>query len=197
MWYEVNRWKFIEQAVPRKYKCGYCESIVQSTIGLMKADTLAESPTFHWIFVCPGCERPTYFDSADGQHPAPLPGSSVEHVPDDTAALFEEARRAITVGAHTAAVMICRKILMHVAVEKGADKNKNFVYYVNYLDEKRYITPDSRPWIDMIREVANEATHEILIINSESANMIITFTDMLLRLVYEFPARVRRSSSVA
>jgi len=45
--------------------------------------------------------------------------------------------------------------------------------------------------VDHIREKGNEATHEILLMSREDAEDLIEFTEMLLRVVYEFPAKVK------
>lgn len=80
---------------------------------------------------------------------------------------------------------------MHVAVAKGAEEGKDFVYYVEYLAMKNYIPPDARGWVDYIRTRGNEANHEIVIMGDEEATDLLVFTEMLLKLVYEFPATLK------
>jgi len=84
--------------------------------------------------------------------------------------------------------MACRKILMHIAVDKGADHNQSFLHYVDYLSSNGYITPDGKKWVDHIRSKGNDANHEIALMTRPDAERLLLFTDMLLRLVYEFPA---------
>jgi len=84
--------------------------------------------------------------------------------------------------------MACRKILMHMAVDKGADENRSFAHYVDYLSDHGYITPDGKKWVDYIRSRGNDANHEISLMTKPDAERLLLFTDMLLRLVYEFPA---------
>lgn len=43
------------------------------------------------------------------------------------------------------------------------------------------------------REKGNEATHEIVAMTKDDAVELVTFTEMLLKLVYEFPSRVPQS----
>jgi len=54
----------------------------------------------------------------------------------DVASLHAEARSCVTVNAFTSAVLTCRKLLMHLAVEKGAPEGKSFLEYVEYLSDK-------------------------------------------------------------
>jgi len=69
--------------------------------------------------------------------------------------------------AFTATVLCCRKLLMHIGVEKGAEKGKNFIEYVEFLSSKNYIPPDGKEWVDHIRKKGNEANHEIVIMGAE------------------------------
>ncbi len=54
---------------------------------------------------------------------------------------------------------------------------------------KHYAPPNSKDWIDKIRSHGNEATHEIVIKNQADSEEIMTFLEMLLKFIYEFPAR--------
>jgi hypothetical protein len=101
--------------------------------------------------------------------------------------IYEEARASIAANAFTGAVMLCRKILMHVAVEKEADKNKTFQQYVKWLIDERYAPRGAEEWLDYIRDRGNEANHEIVVMNKEDAIGVLGFTEALLRGVYELP----------
>ncbi len=81
---------------------------------------------------------------------------------------------------------------MHVAVDKGADTNKSFAHYLNYLTEQGYLTPPMLPWVDLIRRRGNEATHEIPASDKDQALGTLMFTAQLLRLVYEMDHKVRQ-----
>ncbi len=74
---------------------------------------------------------------------------------------------------------------MYIAVEKGADENKSFAYYIDYLETKGYITPPIKTWSDKIRSNANESTHEIIFPDKNRAENTFQFTMMLLRIIYE------------
>ena len=98
----------------------------------------------------------------------------------------------MSVSSHTAAVLCCRKLLMNIAVSKGAKEGLQFIKYVEFLSDNHYVPPDAKDWVDHIRKKGNEATHEIAIMKREDAEEIISFVEMILRLVYEFPARVKK-----
>ncbi|MBI2419438.1 MAG: DUF4145 domain-containing protein [Ignavibacteriales bacterium] len=95
-----------------------------------------------------------------------------------------------SINAFTAAVLICRKLLMHIAVTLGADEGKQFIFYVEFLEKMGYIPPGGKGWVDYIRKKGNEATHEIVMMTKDEAGDLIAFSEMLLKIIYEFPSRI-------
>jgi hypothetical protein len=87
-----------------------------------------------------------------------------------------------------------RKLLMNIAVNKGANAGLSFQQYVEYLDSKGYVPPDGKAWVDHIRRKSNDANHEIALMKASDAEELITFAEMLLKFVYEFPSRVPKKA---
>jgi hypothetical protein len=131
-----------------------------------------------------------FFDRERQQYPSPALGNAVQHVPDALDRLYEEARRCTSQSCYTAAVLLCRKILMNIAVEQGGEEGLTFMGYVNYLSDKGYVPPNGKHWVDHIRKKGNEATHEISLMTADDARELLTFVEMLLRFIYEFPKMV-------
>ena len=117
-------------------------------------------------------------------------GAEIAHLPKDVESLYREARNCISVAAPTASVLACRKLLMNVAVSQGAPPNGTFQSYVTYLAANGYVPPNAKGWVDHIREKGNEATHEIPPVKEPDAKDLLTFMEMILKLVYEFPNRI-------
>ena len=186
------RWWHSPLRVPNiQYICGYCGQSVSSVDGYMagtQEDGRGNADTY--IRICPNCHGPTVFDKQKGYFPKAAPGSSIENVPDDLYRLYNEARNSAGAGANTGAVLICRKMLMNIAVDKGAEEGKSFVHYVEYLTSKGYVPPDDKAWVDYIRKRGNEANHQIALMSAEDANALITFVEMILKFIYEFSSRV-------
>ena len=169
----------------QKYRCGYCDSEVAGDRGYQEKGGLG------FIAICPGCGKPTYLVYQNGrrmsQSPAPGFGRSVAHLPGVIQRLYDEARQCAKVSSYTAAVMVCRKLLMHIAVENGADEDKSFKYYVDWLEEKHYIPPNGKDVVEYIREKRNEANHEIVPMEKEDAEALIGFLELFMRFIYEVP----------
>lgn len=185
--YFVGNWQSLSTNPPKTYVCGYCGDKVSSNLGYYGADS---HQAVRFIYICPSCNGPTLFTHAGKRFPGHAPGNYVAHVPDELTKLYNEARYSAAVGAYTGVVLICRKMLMNISVSEGAEEGKSFVYYVEYLADKGYVPPNGKVWVDYIRKRGNEANHEIDLMTEEDAISLITFIEMLLRFIYEFPKLV-------
>jgi hypothetical protein len=116
-------------------------------------------------------------------------GNDVKNLPPEIETIWSEIRRSTSDASYTSAVLMGRKLLMHIAVDVGAKAGASFLEYVNYLADNHYAPPKSKEWVDKIRSHGNEANHDIVIKKKDDAAEIMVFLEMLLRFIYEFPAR--------
>ena len=86
---------------------------------------------------------------------------------------------------------------MHIGVQEKAEENRSFLFYVEYLSEHGFVPPYGKSWVDHIRKRGNEANHEIVIMKDADSMALITFVEMLLRFIYEFPNLVPPPSTAA
>jgi len=179
----MNEWQNLNKLDSRKFQCAFCTTTVGSDKGYFVPNSNRR------IYICPHCNYPTYFEN-DKQHPAPLLGSDVSNVPSEINSLYKEIRVCTGAHAYTPAVLACRKLLMNITVQKGAEERKPFIEYVEYLADKGYVPPNGKEWVDHIRKKGNEATHEIALMNEDDAKDLITFIEMLLKFIYEFPSKI-------
>jgi len=169
---------------PRQYVCGFCGNLVAPNAGYIHQHLQP------WrIYICSGCDKPTFFEG-EKQTPGVSYGNAVAALPADVGSLYSEIRSATSINAFTAAVLACRKLLMHIAVEKGAAADKPFIEYVEYLADAGYIPPDGKGWVDHIRKKGNEANHEIKLMSEADAKELVAFVEMLLKFVYEFTSKL-------
>ena len=180
----MSSWKNAYSVTSKSYVCGHCQNQVASGLGYMDTST-----NHRFIRICPHCTLPSIFQS-DEVIPGIAAGNFVDHLPDGIHQLYDEARNCASVNAHTAAVLACRKLLMNIAVEKEAKEGKSFFYYVEYLASEGYVPPNGKGWVDQIRKRGNEANHEIIIMDKDVATELISFAEMLLKFIFEFPAKV-------
>lgn len=181
-WHGQLQWAQSIQLTPRRYNCGHCGNSELSDRGFPTQDQKIG------VWLCPECTFPSFL-AYDDQCPGPTAGKLIAHLPPEIDNLYEEARDCLTVSAFTGTVLLCRKLLMNVAVSQGAVVNLSFQAYVDYLLNAHLVPSNARQWLDSIRKKGNDATHEIPQTNREDAVTILEFTDMLLRLTYELPQR--------
>jgi hypothetical protein len=181
-------WRNLESVGATKYQCGWCGNVVASVVGYFTGQATPK------IYICPSCESPTLFQNG-AQVPGVSPGEEVAHLPPDVDALYKESRKCCGASCYTASVLICRKLLMNIAVAQGAEPGQTFISYVEHLAKSGYVPPNGKGWVDHIRKKGNEATHEIALMSQVDANELLAFAEMLLKLIYEFPNRVPKASS--
>lgn len=98
--------------------CGPCG--LNASVAVLVRDIARETL---WLR-CPNCNRGAVSNADRGIEPGLRPGSDLRGLPGDVARAYTKARDAASVNAWTATEMMCREILMHVAVDKGAKKGE-------------------------------------------------------------------------
>lgn len=181
------RWNGVTPISSRNYTCGYCGKLVGSEKGTFSNSPLDGHQAF--IYICPNCAKPSFFHQ-HSQYPDVIPGNQVNHVPENVNLLYNEARNCVASSCYTASVLVCRKLLMNIAVTQGAKEGLKFIEYIDFLASSGYVPPNGNGWVDHIRKKGNEATHEILPMSHDDATELVSFSEMLLKFIYEFPARV-------
>jgi Domain of unknown function (DUF4145) len=167
---------------------GHTEAALQSS--QFRISQVMNAPM--WL-LCPSCGEPSVRTSnAKGRgpivYPGALPSQDVPHMPADVAAAWQEARLAHGVGAYTAAEIMCRKILMHIAVDvAGSPPGKTFVEYVNHLESQGYILVGLKPVVDQVRARGNKANHELPASTEQESLTTLKITEHLLAGIYDLP----------
>jgi hypothetical protein len=190
------RWREPETLKARTYACGFCGDKVSSEKGYRIVDA-HNAGNYGGTYICPSCLGGTFFPPhVDSQIPGSSFGNPVAHVPDALATLYQEARSCTANANYTASVLVCRKILMNIAVEQKAAEGLKFIEYVDYLSAQGFVPPNGKQWVDHIRKKGNEANHEITLMNAQDAKELIIFIEMLLKFIYEFPNLIPKPVSV-
>lgn len=176
-------WNFGDIVIVKgeSYLCGFCGNRVAPSKGSFSHGAK--------ILVCHNCSRPTFIDVDGRQYPEAAFGNYVSVADASIEGIYSEARKAISAGANTAAVLCCRKLLMHIAVERGAQAGQSFQSYVSFLSKNNHVPAACQDWVDQIRKLGNEANHEIILATREDAEQLLQFSEMLLKILYEYPAR--------
>ena len=159
------------------YTCGHCSSKVSGAV-------VAYWDRIKWL-ECPSCGNGSVQVQEGIVYPTAPFGPDVQGLPKEVSDAYAESRRCMSVNAFTAAELISRKILMHIAVDKGAGEGDTFAAYLSYLETQGYVTPPMKKWVDLIRQHGNASTHKLAPADKTRAESTVMFTAELLRLVYE------------
>jgi len=183
---EYEGWLNTDKIGSRDFRCGHCGNNLASQNGYFNRSNNMR------IYLCHFCAKPTYF-LGSSQIPGAIFGDDITGITDNNVLeLYNEARKCVSCNAFTASVLCCRKLLMHIAVSKGAKEGLSFIEYIQFLSDKGYVPPDGKDWVDHIRTKGNDATHEIILMQKEDAEDLIIFIGMLLKVIYEFPEKIRK-----
>lgn len=186
--FKTSRWANPSTIAPKTFVCGYCGSTVSSEKGFAIHHVGNVNSQNGGVYICPSCQSPTFFPPGGaGQVPGSSFGNKVQYVPADLDKLYTEARDCVANGDYTASVLICRKMLMNIAVGLKAKEGLSFVDYVDYISDNGYVPPNGKQWVDHIRKKGNEANHKIVLMSEKDAKELIVFIEMLLKFIFEFP----------
>lgn len=175
-----HRWENRTELTPRAYVCGYCGNNTASYVGYNNANPGA------FIYIC-GCGMPTFFCGGE-QYPGPILGRNIEALPEDVGQIYKEIRDSIKGVSYTGALLLGRKLIMHLAVDAcEAKEGDTFKKYVDKLKEGGYVPPTGGPLLEYIKELGNQKNHEIKIGTKEEAEKMLKFVEGLLIFIYEFP----------
>lgn len=171
--------------------CGHCGVGVAATI-IHQAQPLinGQARSVQWL-QCPSCHDASVKTASRAVYPVAPAGRTVQHLPEDVGRAWQEARTAHAVAAYTASEMMCRKILMHISVDKaGSSPGGSFLEYVNDLESAGFITAGLKPVVDQVRQRGNIANHELPSSEEQDSLLTLTITEHLLEGMYELPGMV-------
>jgi hypothetical protein len=182
--------------------CGHCGRSVGAEVVAIEGYTQQNLGQLHnpgqkvpdkltlWIR-CPTCKGGSVKTAEGDVFPSAPAGRLVAGLSPEVEQAWREGRSAHAVAAYTAAEMVFRKILMHVAVDKaGSAPGRGFIDYVNDLESGGYITTGLKGVVDQVRKRGNTANHELSASTERDSLLTMTITEHLLEGLYELPAMV-------
>lgn len=179
-------WTGIGEHSPRRIDCGFCGEAAVSHFGYAHSIGNGTRYSQPLIYICANCGCPTFFDLYEEQHPGPRLGREIDNLPDDVQEVYDEIRDSIKSNCNTAAILLGRKLLMHLSVNKADSKaNANFKTHIEQLQTKGYVPPGGDKLLEFIRELGNEQNHQIKIGDPDDAEKMLKFIEMMLLFMYE------------
>jgi hypothetical protein len=181
------------EAWEKDRRCPHCgtESLVRVVMEVDQQGRTYSEAT-RWLR-CTACRKGSVIQNGS-LHPTGMPLRQPKGLPKTDDRIWHEVRVCLGAGAYAATVMLCRKLLFHVAVANGLpaknakDRAPTYLEAVEHLEAAGVFTGKMRKWIDKIKEVGNDANHELEPITEGQARDVAAFTQQLLVLAYELDA---------
>jgi len=178
------------------YTCYFCENIVSGIITSMY--TLDErlfdidmDMNIKWL-LCPNCSHGSLLDRDGSIYPSATKTEKIKGLDNIVQNAYDEACVCFSTRCYVACELLCQKIIMHVAFELGAKKEELFEHCLDYLKDQDHTTPQMMPWIVKIKQYENDTTHRIQNPNKYRAENMLTFTSILLKIIYEIKYHVTK-----
>ncbi len=177
--------------------CGHCNNKIALDVyaRYYSIDTTKQFSRKNFVYYtgqCPFCGCPVIYKFSDASVlPMVSNFENINYLPDEIEQLYSECRNAFGIGAYTCCVITLRTLMAHVAVDQGGVPNKSFIDYVNYLQQNCLPSKTNNVWVDKIRQLGNDVTHNCKIASKEDAEIAMKFTIAILKNVYEFPNSVQ------
>ncbi|HLO98472.1 MAG TPA: DUF4145 domain-containing protein [Fimbriimonas sp.] len=180
-------WPKQEKIQTLSYTCGFCGHLVGAENGWHGLDGHG---TFIYAAICPHCSRITQKNNKGWIFPLPMVGEVISSVPSPAKELYQEIRGCMQVGAFTGAVALCRTMIAHISHDKlGTKRDDTFQNHLKALYDSELLAKGQRDWIDSIKDSAGKGIHDLEIIKRDEAESIFEFTQMMLKIMYDYPAR--------
>jgi hypothetical protein len=142
---------------------------------------VGEYDNYYVVWLCPDCESINLNCSLNNEVITLIPkfnnngvyGKLLNCEDDDLKKLFDDFNTCLQIGLTSPAVLVARKILMHLAVsETNCDTNLKFVDYINELDKSGILGKKWKDKLELLRRLGNEENHEIKIASIDDADLV-------------------------
>ncbi len=188
--FNKEQWYSIGNQRSKSFICWNCNKQVASEKAYFTYDVGGYCSSF--IYICPHCNAPNIYDDEKRPIMQPLPGKEITKLPENLEKIYYEIRKCMQSGCFNGAIMLMRKLIMHIAIEEGDKDGKTFEQYIDFLCSTGIVPKKSRNKADSIRKLGNSANHEIENRTQEEAQNCFEFIELLLRVNYEFNDEVKK-----
>lgn len=189
--FDSQIWQGVLNTAPSSFVCWNCSTLVSSEKGYKSYNVYSPKNVGSRIYICPNCNAPIILDDGEKQVIRPLPGKEIKRLPKNIGEVYNEIRKCMQINSFTAAIMLMRKIIMNIAVHEGAKENLKFIQYVDFLCDNGIVHKKSKKKAGSIRDLGNDANHEIETRTQGEAQNCLEFIELLLIANYEFADEVK------
>lgn len=141
-----------------------------------------------WIGKCNSCSNVMLLlDDGKKIYPAPEPSPTDNRIPKIIRQDILEAKLCYNVSAFNATVVMARRAIESICIDKGADKSKNLFQQINEIRNLGIITEELKSWATEIRFVGNDGAHPGDLVEKEDAEVILKLSEQFAQVIYVLP----------
>lgn len=188
----ATEWSSTEGQGARSFICGWCRHQVGSDLGWCTILTRDEKIEHVEVRVCVGCGYPNILIGTDlwPRQMPPLPANhAVPGLPDDIGTIYQEMRAAQAARLCNSVVLLARKLLLHIARDKGMapQKGGEFQACVEFLTDSVLpaLKTGTEILTDHLKRLGNTASHERRVFDEGEADFALQCANSTLCLVYD------------
>ncbi len=190
-------WESVINMTSRSFICWNCGEKIASEKAYSTLDIkFGGNKRYSFIYICPHCNAPIILDDKEKQILLSLLGKEIKHLPENINKIYLEIRKCIQAGCPNGAIMLMRKLIMHIAIEEGDTEGKKFEQYIDFLYTKGIVPKKSKNKADSVRKLGNSTNHDIENRTPEEAQNCFDFIELLLKVNYEFADEVKKNDRV-
>jgi len=151
----------------------------------------------HILLVCPGCLRSVLVITGEREqwkvtYPSGSPPVVDQNLPDHIRDDYEEASKCHNAGLHTAAAIMCRR-LVELSVKEKSAKGSNLYEKIEHLVQSGLLAPELGKVAQAIRIIGNDGAHpdypELVDLTQSDANQALDFVKLYTDYLYTLPAK--------
>jgi len=120
-----------------------------------------------------------------------------EHLPENIESFYKQAAESLRAGHYDASGVMSRKSLDVTTKILNPEEKGNLYKRIEKLSDKGIITPDLKDWAHIIRDDGNDAVHEEVPTTKESAEELLSFTEVFLMYSFTMPKMVENKRKEA
>ena len=183
--FKAGKWQNTSDVTAKHFICWNCNKEIASEKAYL---SYSRDGSYYPIamHICPFCNAPILVDDEKKEVLLSLPGKEIKKLPENLEIIYSEIRKCMQSKCFNGAIMLMRKLIMHIAVEEGDNEGKTFVEYVDFLCDNGIVPKKSKNKADSVRTLGNSANHEIENRTQKEAENCFEFIELLLKVNYEF-----------
>lgn len=149
-----------------------------------------------WMAKCNSCEGVMLvLDEGEVIYPTPQPSPTDVRIPEIIKCDIQEAKKCFSVSAFSATVVMARRAVESICIDKGANKGNPLHKQIEEIRQKGIITEDLKEWATEVRYTGNTGAHAGMQPTRQDAESILHLAEQFAHVIYVLPEMAKELRS--